>query len=338
MTDKTLSKPTILTALLAYLTWNGTFLIILFFNLCLLFGSNFITISSTIGTRLFCTFVYVGVAVLFPFGGWRSHLNDGMPWREFSQKHYFPGSIMRSYLKMTFGELPPGLVEAEAKPDAQFIFAAFPHGCGSEFRIILEGCIQNVLPNIVKQNKLRTLAASILFRIPLIREVALWTGCIDANRRTASKALDRGKSLLILPGGEAEQILTTYGKERIYLSSRKGFIKLAMRKNIKVVPTYVFGSSDLFYTSSFLHGPRKLIQKKLGICIPICFGLFGSLCPLPRKVTIVFGEPLVFATKGPEPTTDELDHAHETFCKELVHLFDEHKESMGYNHRKLEII
>ena len=276
--------------------------------------------------------------MLLPNGGWKCHLKDGMPWRAFSEKWYFPGKIMRSYLKLDFGELPKAFVEAEARPDAQFIFACFPHGCGAEFRILMEGIMQKIMPNIIKKNNLRTLTASILFQIPLVRESAIWTGCIDANRKTAEKSLERGRSLLILPGGEAEQLLTTHGQEKVYLNSRKGFIKLAMRKQISVVPMYVFGSSDMFFTSSCLYRPRKWLMKNFGICIPFCFGLFGSFCPLPKTTTIVFGPPLKFSMKGDEPTSDELDFAHEEFCKALVSLFDSHKDLYGYGERKLQII
>jgi len=287
--------------------------------------------------------IYVGFLVVVPSGGLGCHLKDGLPWRNFSETYYFPGTVMRSYLNLQITQPPPSFIKAEAQPDAQFILACFPHGCGSEFRILMEGMIQNVMKNIVgKQNKLRTLAASILFMIPCIREIALWTGCIDANRKTASKALDNGRSLLILPGGEAEQILTTYGQERIYLQSRKGFLKLAMRKNVPVVPVYVFGSSDLFYTSTAFATPRKWIQKKFGICLPICYGLWGSFCPLPKTITIVFGSPLTFQMKGNNnndgPTEDELNNAHTQFCTELITLFDLHKERVGYGERTLELL
>eukprot|EP00957_Ditylum_brightwellii_P108809 8300098-Ditylum_brightwellii.AAC.1 len=92
----------------------------------------------------------------------------------------------------------------------------------------MEGILHSILPNIA--SKTRTLAASILFRLPLVRELSLWTGCIDARRNVAEHALDGGHSLVIIPGGEAEQIRTTHGKEIVYLSKRKGFVKLAMRK------------------------------------------------------------------------------------------------------------
>ena len=245
---------------------------------------------------------------------------------------------MRDYLNLKFSDLPKAFVEQEAKPDAQFILAAFPHGCNSEFRVLMEGCIQNVMPNIVQKNNLRTLAASVLFMIPLIREICLWTGCIDANRKTAEKALDRGRSLLVLPGGEAEQLLTTYGKEQVYVGSRKGFIKLAMRKKVKVVPIYVFGSSDMVYTSSILYRPRKWLMKNLGVCFPLCRGVLGTFCPLPKAVTIAFGSPLAFEMKGNDPTEEELNKAHEMFCNELKALFDSHKQRLGYGDRELRMI
>mmetsp|Transcript_21991 Transcript_21991/g.25426 ORF Transcript_21991/g.25426 Transcript_21991/m.25426 type:complete len:342 (+) Transcript_21991:97-1122(+) len=334
----TSSNASFILTTLAFLSWNGSFLLIVAFNLCLLFGNSFITITPLIGTRIFAMSLYLGIIILLPCGGLKSHLKDGAPMRSFSETYYFPSNILRSFLKFSFVELPRALVQAEAKPEAQFIIAGFPHGCGSEFRILMEGYIQKVLPNIVKENNLRTLAASILFKIPLVREVALWTGCIDANRKTAEMALNKGRTLLVLPGGEAEQILTTYGKEKVYLKKRKGFIKLAMRNQISVVPMYVFGSSDLFYTSTFLFGPRHWLMKNMGICIPFCFGLLGSLCPLPKKITVAFGAPMKCTIKGTEPTSDKLDCAHQQFCKELKELFDKHKESLGYGNRELEIL
>lgn len=267
----------------------------------------------------------------------RCHLKYGSPWRRFSEG-YPAFHTVRSYLRLSFDPLPKELIEAAKKDEAQFIFAAFPHGCSSEFRVLMEGMLQNVLPNNLHL-KLRALAASVLFRIPIVREVALWTGCVDANRKTAERNLDHGNSLVVLPGGEAEQLMTEYGKERVYLRSRKGFVKLAMRKRVPVVPMYVFGSSDLFYTSRLLYGPRHFLMKRFGVCIPLCWGLGGSpICPLPdKRCTIVFGKPLIFDMKGDAPTDEELDSAHEKFMRELTMLFDSHKAQYGYKDRSLDI-
>ena len=249
---------------------------------------------------------------------------------------------MRQYLELSIKEipLPEKFVKEESTPDAQFILATFPHGCGCEFRIAMDGVLQHVMPNLVgKKNSLRVLAASVLFYIPILREVSTWTGCINASRETAERALDNKRSLLLLPGGQAEQLLTTFGEEIVYLSKRKGFIKLGMRKNIAVVPVYVFGCSDYFYTSKTLYSIRYKLLKKFGICIPLCRGLFGSVaCPLPKKTTIVFGEPLRFKMKGTEPTREELNDAHAKFTDELISLFDKHKAALDYGDRTLKVV
>jgi len=233
--------------------------------------------------------------------------------------------------------LSKALQKSENEPDAQFLFAFFPHGTWADYRLLSDGMWYKMFPNIGE--KIRTLAASILFKIPVVREISLWTGCVDASRAVAEGLLDKGYSVVVLPGGEAEQIRTVYQKEGVYLKNRKGFVKLAMRKGIPIVPVYVFGASDYYYTNQSLFGPRVWMQKKMGICIPLAIGLWGSfLCPLPVKTTVVFGEPLSFKLKETgSPTDEELNAGHEEFCKSLLLLFNSYKDELGYGDRSLEV-
>jgi hypothetical protein len=76
-------------------------------------------------------------------------------------------------------------------------------------------------------------------------------------------------------------------------------------------------------------------MKRFGVCIPLCRGLYGSLCPLPKKVSIVFGSPKLYEIKGESPTEQEVDIAHGQFMKDLELLFDSHKAAYGYGDRKL---
>ena len=68
--------------------------------------------------------------------------------------------------------------------------------------------------------QVRSLAASVLFTIPLLRFITLMTGCVDASRATAVHNLKAGNSLIVLPGGEAEQLMTQKGVELIYVKKR----------------------------------------------------------------------------------------------------------------------
>jgi Diacylglycerol acyltransferase len=59
---------------------------------------------------------------------------------------------------------------------------------------------------------------------------------VDASSKTAHYNLRKGRSILIFVGGEKEQLLTTPGEHTIYLSGRKGFIKLALEYGTPLVP------------------------------------------------------------------------------------------------------
>jgi hypothetical protein len=53
-------------------------------------------------------------------------------------------------------------------------------------------------------------------------------------------------------GGEVEQILTQRGQDGVCISHRKGFVRLAMRHGVAVVPGYCFGCVDAYYTSRYI--------------------------------------------------------------------------------------
>ena len=319
----------------AYLTFTGIFFVIFVVNILLLIGLYYW--PRWIGV-LFILLYY-----MFNFTIGNYEMKDGAPWKYFSQ-NFFAFHIMRNHIKLKFQTpLPKELIHSEKeqekeKEQATYIMAMFPHGVSSDHRILMEGILHTVLPNV--HTKVRTLAASVLFRIPLAREIALWTGCIDARRKVAERALDKGFSLLVHPGGMPEQLRTKHGKELVYISKRKGFIKLAMRKGVPVLPIYVFGVNDLYYTSDFIFGLREWIMKNLGMCIPLASGYLGSgFVPLPCETTIVFGKPLSFEMKVKgSPTAEELDEAHAQFCSALKQLFDDNKTKLGFGDRELEMI
>uniref|UniRef100_A0A7S4IJ80 Acyltransferase n=1 Tax=Odontella aurita TaxID=265563 RepID=A0A7S4IJ80_9STRA len=322
-------KPSFYLKTCAFLWWNWLYATAVSLCLFLLLGSFYY--PSTIG--LYVLVPYLSYTILFR----RDEVNKGNPWPSFSKN--FPGfRCLQEYLGLEFKEpLPKELVEAENIDEAQFIFAVFPHGTNVDYRIIMDGMLGKVLPNVAK--KLRVLSASVLFRLPLVREFSLWTHCIDARRFVAEKNLDNGMSLLVIPGGMDEQLRTVYGKETIFLSKRKGFIKLAMRQGIPIVPVYIFGCSDMFRTSNAFFRFRLWIMKTVGACIPLCMGLAGSFCPLPIKTTVVFGKPMAFEIKKVgAPSVEEVNRAHATFTDAVLNLFDEHKNALGYGDRELHIL
>jgi len=304
-----------------------------------------VTIAVLFLLIVFAPFLYpktVGIFLVIPYLSYtlfirRDEIKDGAHWPLFSN-HFWIFNVMRQFLQLTIAPIPKELADEEKKEGAQFVFGIFPHGSWADYRVLMDGMLPEVFPST--HGKIKTLAASVLFRMPFVREVSLWTGCVDAHRAVAERQLDKGMSLLIIPGGEAEQIRTIYGKEVIFLKQRKGFIKLAMCKGAAVVPSYVFGCSDYYRTSSFLFDVRVFLVKKLGVCLPLVAGYLGSpFCPLPVKTTIVFGKPMYFAIKEEgTPTIEEVDAAHAEFVESLNMLFNDNKVKFGYGDRELEIV
>jgi 1-acyl-sn-glycerol-3-phosphate acyltransferase len=309
---------------------SGLFLLIIAVNLFLFVGSY--QSPGTIG--LFGALPYYTYTLFLR----RDELKDGNPWPEFSRNNFIL-VIFRRYLRLEIQKpVPPELLSLDSKPNAKVMLAVFPHGSNCDYRVIMDGILHEALPNLATH--VRSLAASSLFRIPVARELALWTGCVDASRKVAQRQLDRGNSILVLPGGEQEQIRTLNGKEEIYVTKRMGFIKLALRKNVPVVPVYVFGASDLYHTSNAAFKLRHALVKNFGVAIPLAAGKFGwPLCPINVKTTIVFGKPVDMSCKEPgKPTDEEVQAKHKEFVDTLKRLFDDNKTALGYGNRILEII
>jgi 1-acyl-sn-glycerol-3-phosphate acyltransferase len=207
-------------SVLGFLAFNATYFVVI--GTCLLMLVGFYLSPKLVGLYLILPYYTYILTV------GKLEVKDGYRIPAFS-KQFFLFRTNRKYLNLKLlHSAPKVLQEVEEAPNAQFLISVFPHGTASDYRILMDGMLDQVFPNV--HGKIRTLAATVLFRIPVVRELALWTGCIDARRSVAEKALDNGRTLVVVPGGEAEQIRTTRGKEIVYLKHRKGFIKLAMRK------------------------------------------------------------------------------------------------------------
>jgi len=247
-------------------------------------------------------------------------------WPEFS-KNFWLFRFMRGFFRQRV-HMPDGF---DCK---QFILCIHPHGSMADYRALVDGQLHELLGG---RSNIRWLAASVLFRLPVVRELCLWTSCVDASRPVAERMLREGLSLGILPGGEQEQLRTTYRREAVYLQRRKGFVKLAIRHGVPLVPAYVFGCTDLYRTSRFMYGLRRALVSVAGVCIPLCWGPFGMpLTPFKGRVDIVVGEPIP-VKKEEEPTDEDVARLHETYVKALCALFDKNKGRFGYDDRTLTV-
>lgn len=98
-------------------------------------------------------------------------------------------------------------------------------------------------------------AATVMFKLPVIRELFLTMHYRDAGRSTCEKVLKgskenggKGTSLFICTGGEAESLQSETGKDKVVLKGRVGFVRLALSWGCPLVPVYGLGVTDLYTT------------------------------------------------------------------------------------------
>lgn len=146
-------------------------------------------------------------------------------------------------------------------------------------------------------------------------------GTVAASPRNAEKALDAGAALLVYPGGDREVHRPSWQRHRVDFGGRKGFIRLALERDVPIVPVVAAGGQE---TALFLSQGENLAKllgldrmfrlKVLPVSIAVPWGLnvgdmLGHL-PLPAKITVEVLPPVHLREEfGPEPDVDEVyDH------------------------------
>lgn len=252
----------------------------------------------------------------------------GKPWRWFHDHavfrylfDYFPCSVVKT---------------AELDPSNVYVLAVHPHGTLALNRAIFCFNKQDRWNKQFPGIETRDLVASSAFKIPFIRDLWLWTSCVDASKPVAANVLRHHLSVLVYPGGEAEQIRTEYGKENIHLKSRKGFVRLAMEEGAHLVPIYVFGETSLYKTYSWGMRWRMWVSKRFRVAVVLFMGRFLA-APYAVPLTAVVGEPIIPVTKTDNPSAEAVDALHERYVAALSALFEKHKAAHGYADRTLHI-
>jgi 1-acyl-sn-glycerol-3-phosphate acyltransferase len=146
------------------------------------------------------------------------------------------------------------------------------------------------------------LAHNLVMAMPVLRSLRKY-GTVAASTDNAHKALDSGAALLVYPGGDYEVHRPSWESGRVDFGGRKGFIRLALEKDVPIVPVVSIGGQE---TALFLSRGARLARllaidrmfrlKVLPISIALPWGLnVGDMLghiPLPAKITIQVLEPI----------------------------------------------
>jgi 1-acyl-sn-glycerol-3-phosphate acyltransferase len=143
-------------------------------------------------------------------------------------------------------------------------------------------------------------------------------GTVAASPENADKALSSGAALLVYPGGDYEVHRPSWNSAKVDFGGRKGFIRLALSKEVPIVPVVSIGGQE---TALFLSRGERLARllrldklfrlKVLPISLAIPWGLnVGDMLghvPLPAKISIEVLPPIHLRREfGRNPDVDEV--------------------------------
>lgn len=154
---------------------------------------------------------------------------------------------------------------------------------------------------------------------PAVARIAQQTGAIPAHPQMAIAALQSDASLLVYPGGAQDVFRPHRERYKINLAGRKGFIKLALRENVPIIPIISTGAHDTLFVLGDIYHLMKQFHKwgmpwlldtdpeifpiYLGLPWGISFGPLPNI-PLPAQIHIRILPPIAFPQTGKKASRD----------------------------------
>lgn len=128
---------------------------------------------------------------------------------------------------------------------------------------------------------------------PEMAKIAVPMGAIQAHPKMAIAALRAGADVLVFPGGGQDVFRPHSQRNKIYFAERRGFIKLALRQNVPILPAISWGAHDSIYVIDNIYEPLKRFMETFKLpwlfntdpeVFPIYLGLPWGICfgPLPN--------------------------------------------------------
>lgn len=176
---------------------------------------------------------------------------------------------------------------------------------------------------------------------PDLGKLASQCGAIPAQPKFAIAALQRGANVLVFPGGAQDVFRPHHQRYKIQLMGRTGFIKLALRERVPIVPVISTGAHDTFIVLANCYEQAKWLNQQgllpwfLGIdpeVFPIYIGLPWGLAigpiphlPLPQQIHTRICPPITFEQNGRNAARDNsyVQQCYEQVVDQMQHHLDQ---------------
>ena len=216
----------------------------------------------------------------------------------------------------------------------------------------------------------RGVCADVLLAAPVVGLFFRWIGCGSASKKSLMRLLG-ANSVGLIPEGIAG-IFANYQQEedgsdgagaapgssgggdknkeeeqeekkgskqcRVFLESRKGFVKAAIEAGAPLVPCFHFGTADVFSLASPPRALAEKLSRRFRVSLIWPAGVLGLPVPRPAPLLVAVGR-AVAVERNTAPTQEQVDETHARFVRSLTDAFEEHKHlAPGYERSELVVI
>lgn len=173
-----------------------------------------------------------------------------------------------------------------------------------------------------------------VWMVPGYSQLTVKLGAVMAHPKMAIAALQRGAAVVVYPGG-AEDLWRPHSlRHQIHFAGRKGFIKLALREGVPIVPAISKGAHDtLIILADYYKELRQLHEWGMPwlfdfdpMVFPIYLGLPWGLAigplpniPMPVAIHTRVCAPIVFERYGRDAARDReyVDACYQKVCAQM---------------------
>jgi 1-acyl-sn-glycerol-3-phosphate acyltransferase len=141
-----------------------------------------------------------------------------------------------------------------------------------------------------------------LMAAPLLGDFFRSMGVLPAAPDSISAALAAGRDVALWPGGEVDSLRPWTERDTAILGGRTGFVKMAIRSGVPIVPIATVGGADAMPVifsgrrlASLLQLDRIARLKTFPIAISAPWGLGPAVLPeipFPTKIRVAFQDPV----------------------------------------------
>lgn len=158
------------------------------------------------------------------------------------------------------------------------------------------------------------LAHQVVMEAPGTNQMLTAMGAVAASPENAHHIFEAGFKVLVYPGGDIDSFRPSRDRNRIVFGPRRGYLRLALRERVPIIPVVSAGShegwwvlSDGRWLSRILQTHRFLRTDVLPITLSLPWGLTVGAppyVPLPIPILLEVLEPIHFERVGAEAAED----------------------------------